>query len=102
MTRNCTIVYNCVMFIKSIDLTSAREDLSNLVDEVFLDENRAYVVYKRKIPLAMLVKFKPEVGIRRMDRGKIDMSLFGIWKGKKRSEIMASIKSKAWKDNYAN
>lgn len=87
------------MHTTAIDLTRAREDLSRLVDDVYLNKNKAYIVYKRKIPLAMLVKFEDRVAVvaNEVER-KVDAGLFGIWKGKKNSNIMSNIKKKAWKN----
>lgn len=83
-----------------VDLTTARKNLSRIVDEVFL-EGTSVVIAKRNIPLAKLVGVSNKANSKKVSKKKkkIDDSLFGIWKGRGKStlELTEELRKKAWR-----
>ncbi len=82
---------------KNVSFTHARKNLSNILNDVYLN-GQEYVVTKRDIPLAVIQKVEGKKSKKDKER-KLDLSAFGIWEDDKRSTltIEKDLKKIAWK-----
>lgn len=83
-----------------IDISSARKNLSKIVDQVYLDD-RSFVIAKRNIPIVKIVKFKLTEEKTLPVKKTLDLSLFGLLAGKKQGSVALAkdLRVKTWLRN---
>lgn len=80
---------------KTIDISSARANLSTLVDDSY-KTGKSFVITKRNIPVAKIVGLRDRGESERKSR-EIDLTLYGIMQDSRSTiEIADDLRQKAW------
>lgn len=82
----------------TIDISTARKTLSQIINNVFLSGEN-YIITKRNIPLAKVVKVDLEKESPYFKEKKLDLSLFGVIKDNKKTPVQISntLRKKVWR-----
>lgn len=86
------------MYKNIVDVSSARQNLSKLIDSVYLG-GETVVIAKRNIPLVKIIKVDQLKDMLSTEPKSLDLSLFGILKNKKRNAIAIAnqIRNDSWR-----
>lgn len=86
------------MYKNIVDVSSARQNLSKLIDSVYLN-GETVVIAKRNIPLVKIIRVDQAKDVPLIEPKSLDLSLFGILKNKKQSAIAIAnqIRNESWR-----
>ncbi|MBU1110286.1 hypothetical protein KKB83_01570 [Patescibacteria group bacterium] len=90
-------MYNNLGLEPIVDISSVRKELSKLVDSVYFN-NKSFIIAKRNIPVAKVVKFYPAKEKVLPGKKKLNLSLFGLLKNERKTAaaLAADYRKTSW------